>query len=39
LDFAFLAGFLKALILLPKVIESRIKAERLFIKKDKEIIE
>jgi GT2 family glycosyltransferase len=38
LDLAFFLGFLKALIILPKVIESSIKYDKQFIKKDSEVI-
>lgn len=38
LDFNFLFGFFNALILLPKVIKSRITTQKLFVKKDKEVI-
>lgn len=37
-DLAFFLGFLRALILLPKVIESSIKYGKQFIKKDSEVI-
>lgn len=37
-DTAFVLGFLKAIILLPKIIKSSLGYQRLFIKKDKEII-
>jgi GT2 family glycosyltransferase len=37
-DKEFFIGFFGALILLPKVIKSSFKAQRLFIKKDKEVI-
>jgi len=38
-DAAFFLGFLKTLILLPKIIKSSFKAQKLFIKRDKEIVE
>jgi len=38
LDFAFFLGFLRALILLPKIIQSSFRAQKLFIKSDKELI-
>lgn len=37
-DFIFFLGFFKAFILLPKIIKSSFKAQKLFIKKDKEVI-
>lgn len=37
-DFAFLIGFFKALYHLPKVIQSSLKAQKLFILSDKEVI-
>lgn len=37
-EWAFILGFLKALILFPKVIEFRLKARRLFVLKDTYII-
>ncbi|MCL5113918.1 MAG: glycosyltransferase family 2 protein [Patescibacteria group bacterium] len=37
-DVAFLLGFLKAFILLPKIIKSSLGYQKLFIKKDREII-
>lgn len=37
-DKEFFVGFLGALILFPKVIKFKLKAQKLFIKKDKEII-
>ena len=38
LDKEFFLGFFSALILFPKVIKSSLKAQRLFVKSDKEII-
>lgn len=38
LDVAFFIGFFEALIMLPKVIEFKLKAEKQFVKKDKEVI-
>ncbi len=37
LDLACFLGFFKALFLLPEIIKSKFKAEKLFVKKDKEI--
>lgn len=37
-DWAFFAGFLKAFVLLPRIIVSGSKNQKLFVKKDKEII-
>lgn len=37
-DFAFFLGFLRALILLPKIIQSSFKAQKLFIKSDREVV-
>lgn len=37
-DFAFFIGFFEALILLPKIIKLSFKAQKLFIKKDKEVL-
>lgn len=37
-DWAFFAGFLKAFVLLPRIIVSGSKSQKLFVKKDKEII-
>ncbi len=37
-DLAFFLGFFKALILLPKIIQSSFKAQKLFIKSDREVI-
>jgi len=37
-DWNFFVGFFKAFILLPKIIKSKFKAQRLFVKSDKEII-
>lgn len=37
-DIAFFLGFFQAFIRLPKIIQSSFKAQKLFIKKDKEII-
>lgn len=36
-DSAFFAGFFRALILFPKIIQSSFKAQKLFVKKDKEV--
>ena len=38
-DLAFFLGFLRALILLPKVIESSIEYRKQFVKKDSEVIQ
>ncbi len=38
-DFEFIAGFFSALILLPKVIKSSLKAQKYFVKTDKEVID
>jgi len=38
MDWNFFAGFTKAFILFPKIIASSFKAQRLFIKSDKEVI-
>ena len=38
LDMPFFIGFLRALILLPKIIQSSFKAQKLFIKSDREVI-
>lgn len=38
-DIAFFLGFFRALILLPKVIEFNSKSKKLFIKKDKQVID
>lgn len=37
-NWTFILGFLKALFLLPKIIKSSLKAQRLFIKSDREVI-
>lgn len=37
-DWAFFFGFLKAFILLPKIIKSSFKAQKLFVKKDREVV-
>jgi GT2 family glycosyltransferase len=37
-DLAFLNGFLSTFILIPKIIKSSFKAQKLFIKKDKEVL-
>lgn len=37
-DLAFFLGFFKAFILLPKIIQSSFKAQKLFIKSDREVI-
>ncbi len=39
LDLAFILGFFKALFLLPKIIESKARSKKLFIKKDKEVVQ
>lgn len=38
-DWAFIVGFIKALILLPQIIESSLRYQKTFVKKDKEVIE
>jgi len=38
LDISFFKGFLSAFLLLPKVIKSRFKDQKLFIKDDKEVV-
>ena len=38
-DWNFFVGFFKALILLPKIISSRLKSQKLSINKDKKILE
>jgi len=38
-DLAFILGLFKALFLLPKIIESRARGKKLFIKKDKEVVQ
>ncbi|OGH33042.1 MAG: hypothetical protein A2953_00015 [Candidatus Levybacteria bacterium RIFCSPLOWO2_01_FULL_36_54] len=38
LDIPFFIGFLRALILLPKIIVSSFKAQKMFVKSDKEVI-
>ncbi len=37
-DFAFILGFFQAFIRLPKIIQSSFKAQKIFIKKDKDIV-
>lgn len=37
-DWPFFTGYFKALVLLPKIIESSLKYQKTFIKKDKEVI-
>lgn len=38
-DWPFFLGFFKAFFLLPKIIQSSFKAQKLFVKKDREVIE
>ncbi len=38
-DFAFFLGFSKALFLLPKIVQSSFHIQKIFVKRDKEIIE
>lgn len=38
-DWAFFLGFFKAFTLLPKIIQSSFKAQKIFVKKDREVIE
>lgn len=38
LDFAFFLGFLQALILLPKIIQSSLRFQKIFVKSDREVI-
>lgn len=38
LDWPFFYGFFQAFILLPKIIQSSIEAQKIFVKKDKEVI-
>lgn len=37
-DFAFFVGFIKAFVLLPKIIKSSLKYQKLFVKSDGEVI-
>ena len=37
-DWAFFLGFFKAFILLPKIIQSSLRAQRMFVKSDKEVM-
>ena len=38
-DVAFIIGFFRAFILFPKIIKSKSKAQKFFVKKDKDVIE
>lgn len=37
-DFAFFFGFLRAFLLLPKIIQSSFKVQKLFVKKDRQVM-
>lgn len=39
MDWAFFIGFINAFIMLPKIVKSSFNSQKLFIKKDKEILE
>lgn len=38
LDFAFILGFFRALFILPVIIKSKLKAKKLFVKKDTQVV-
>lgn len=38
-DWAFFVGFLKAFVLLPKIIQSSLRAQRLFVRSDKDVVD